>query len=293
MGLLIVVLSNLTALVLYCLSRVLFQKKEIAWVAMILYLVTPMRLSFLPILNTISPLLILLALLFLAVALTRRNTFSKPAIFAAFSSGIILCCQFFFDPLPFGLGLFFIAISWWSIKKPFTSHSIKSTLALLILVLSGFCTSAFAIFYLTGLNILEAFNYCVKEATQFNLNAARPYWVWIVENLKEYFLSAGAASSAFLIMGLFHLRHIKWHWQDSDTLAGILLLTFFITVLILDFAGVNRGEISRLWIFLTPMQALLVGYICYQWNGKFAVSVVALGSFIQAAISLASVEFIG
>jgi len=280
-GFFIIIISNLTSIIVFYLSKALFNEKLIAWSALLLCLFTPAKIQFQPILNTISPLLIYLSLLL--IILSAKNS-SKSY---AFLAGIILFFQFLFDPVPFGLGLIFLALLInYCIQKYFQS----TLLSVVGLVILGFIGSGFIFYAFTGFNLIEGFLYCLKDAAHFNINN-RPYSIWIIQNLKEYVIGAGLASSFIIAVSLFKSRNTNWS-NLADRNANVALIIFVVTILILNFSGANRGEVTRLWIFLTPIQAILTAYFCFKLYNEDGYLVPLRASYIQASISITSIGFV-
>lgn len=280
-GFFIIIISNLTSVIVFYLSKALFEEKLISWSALLLCLFVPAKIQFQPILNTISPLLIYLSLLL--IVLSAKNH-SKSY---AFLAGITLFFQFLFDPVPFGLGLIFLALLiTLCIQKNFK----PTFLSIVGLVILGFVGSGLVFYILTGFNLIEGFLYCLKDAAHFNINN-RPYSIWIFQNLKEYVIGAGLASSLILVVSLFKSKNTNWS-NLADKNANVALIIFIATILILNFSGANRGEVTRLWIFLTPIQALLTAYFCYKLYNKDGYLIPLGASYIQASISITSIGFV-
>jgi hypothetical protein len=83
------------------------------------------------------------------------------------------------------------------------------------------------------------------------------------------------------------------NWKlPAEGNAGIILAFFVLTILILNFSGANRGEVTRLWIFLTPMQALLTAFFCKYNYGKNGFLSPLGVSYLQASISINSIGFV-
>jgi hypothetical protein len=281
LGFIIIVTSNLTSIIIFYLSKVLFQDRLIAWSALLLGLFTPAKIQFQPILNTVSPVLIYLSLLL--IILCAKNNIKGYGLLA----GIILFLQFIFDPVPFGLGLIFLALLIvFCIGKKLQSKffCIVGSVSL------GFLGSGIFFYAFTGFNFIEGFLYCLKDAAHFNISN-RPYAIWIIQNLKEYVIGAGLASSFILFIHLLKFRSVNWS-DHAERNANVALIIFFATILILNFSGANRGEVTRLWIFLTPIQALLTAYFCHKLYSKNGYLVPLGASYIQASISITSIGFI-
>jgi len=281
LGFLIIAISNLTSIIIFYISKALFKDRLIAWSSLLLCLFTPAKIEFQPILNTVSPVLIYLSLLL--IILSTKNNIKWLALLA----GITLFFQFLFDPVPFGLGLIFLALLIiFCIEKDFRTNFLSIT----SLVTIGFIGAGLIFYVLTGFNLIEGFLYCLKDAAHFNMSN-RPYSIWIIQNLKEYAIGAGLASSLILLISLFKARTINWH-NSNERNANVALIAFLVTIVILNFSGANRGEVTRLWIFLTPMQAMLTAYFCYKLLSKDGYLVPLGASYIQASISITSIGFV-
>jgi hypothetical protein len=281
MGVIIVAISNITSIVIYLLCRTWFEKKYIAWLAMAIYILTPGKIEFQPILNTVNPVLIYVSLYLLTLSFVRLK------LSLAFYSGCILFFQFIFDPLPFALGPFYLAVVlWYGWKMRSVFHPVLMCCSVLV----GIIFMGLLFKWVFGFDVVKAFLYCLKEAMDFNAIYQRTYNVWVIQNLKEYFLGAGVASSIFVMSGLFHLIKeikplIKFDFQKY------LLISFFITVLILDLLNFNRGEITRLWIFMYAIQSIAVASYACIIDPKNSFLVILGGATLQAIISIGLIGF--
>ena len=104
LGVLIIALSTLGGLFVYLITRDLTGDRRAAIFALALFSVIPSKLSFLPILNTVTPLLIFAALWLLVRALD-----SNRLVYAALL-GPTLYVTLLFEPLPLVLGILFAAL---------------------------------------------------------------------------------------------------------------------------------------------------------------------------------------
>lgn len=85
----------------------------------------------------------------------------------------------------------------------------------------------------------------------------RPYGRWLIFNLVDFLPFSGLALVLALPLGLARLlRRPGEGW-----LPAVLL-----TVLVLDLSGVTRGEVSRLWLFLTPALTLACAASLTVWE---------------------------
>jgi hypothetical protein len=73
----------------------------------------------------------------------------------------------------------------------------------------------------------------------------RPYFVWIFLNLVEY------ASFVGVPLAIAATWHGVSTWRQLTPAAALVT-----TILLLDLTGVNRSEVARVWMFLSPMMAV-------------------------------------
>jgi hypothetical protein len=65
-----------------------------------------------------------------------------------------------------------------------------------------------------------------------------------------------------------------------------------ISVLALDIAGINRGEVVRLWIFLACLFQIPAAYVCARLNSRAALALVLATAVLQAALGIKMIGFI-
>ena len=65
-----------------------------------------------------------------------------------------------------------------------------------------------------------------------------------------------------------------------------------ISVLALDIAGINRGEVVRLWIFLACLFQIPAAYVCARLNSRAALALVLATTVLQAALGIKMIGFI-
>ena len=245
MAYLIISISTLGGCLLYEICRILFNNKMIAYNAFILYVLIPCKQYFFPILNTVTPVFILLSMLLLLLFIN-----SKKKLFLVLL-GVSLYLLVLFEPSPLTTGIIFVGILLNAIgNKRISSKDLSSVFLLSIL---SFAAMYFIFRFIFSFDLLRAFDYVLKDAVQFNVQAKREYWIWIGGNIKEFFWGAGLP---VMMIFIYFATSVITQWLDdktnilhlsSDSLYVICLLLTFIIVL---FWGINRGEITRLWIYL-------------------------------------------
>jgi len=281
LGVAIVAVSNLTGVAVYVLAKFLFADRLVAWAAMLLVMFTPGKVEFQPILNTVSPVLIFCALTAVVAAFQNRR------LGWAAVAGALLCGEFLFEPLPFALGLVFVAVT---AAIAYARHAYLRLLLIYGLALAGFVVSAGLLYLCFGFNIVTALGYCVNEAADFNMRVGRTYAVWVAGDLKEYFYGAGALSSVLALCSWSQAK--TWRGDEASVVSLFLLVALFATIAGLDLSGINRGEVTRLWIFLMPVQALVVARYCVRTLSGGAYLAAWGGALLQTVICLGSVGFV-
>ena len=286
MGVLIVVFSSLGGVLLYSICRKMFNDKVAAYYAYIFYILIPCRLFFLPLLNTITPLFMLL-MISLVVLFTENSK-----ILNAWLTGIAVYFLILFEPSPLVTGLIPAGILLYSFvnnkltKQAILRLIIHASLAFLVLHL------IFRTFF--SFDLFETLQFVLRDATHFNQLAGRGYRIWLGENLKEFFYSAGTPVMVIFIYSISQAA-VRWdeitnpaHWSYEFVYSVSLLITFAFVVLL----GINRGEISRLWIYLAVLfQVPAAVYIAKIKKSTLIFLLVAGTLVIQTLLPLHRVGF--
>lgn len=239
---LIVSLSTLGGLLVYVVALQWFRNPRTAIVAAIFYLLLPARIFFLPLLNTISPLFMLIPLA-LAGAWTRTG-----APIYAMLLGPAIYALAIFDPLPLIAGLCGVAALVTQHDRPVPA---PQWLWFALTVLIG-CLAAYAV--VAGLfhfDIVSAYGFTIHDATSFNVAQHRPYWFWVGHNLKDFAIAMGIGQACILLFRAPHWLRDQTHWIGISIVACLVLV---------DMLGINRGEVARLWIFLGVLFQLLAAH---------------------------------
>lgn len=135
MGFLIILLSSLGGLLLYMICMRLFQDKQIAFYSLILYALIPCKTIFFPLLNTLTPLFILLCFYLFLVYLEKKH------IWIAWLLGCGFYLLILFEPIPLVTGIIFLGVllhtlsagkltkkDFWNLSSILALHSLPCTL---------------------------------------------------------------------------------------------------------------------------------------------------------------------
>lgn len=325
MGYLVIALSALGAFLLYGICMQLFHERKIAFYAFVLYALVPARLFFFPILNTVTPLFILLCL-YLFLAYLER----KQAVFLILL-GAALYLLVLYEPTPLVSGVIFVGVLLKAIGdkrfviNPFahpqdaqngaegivppsstrsqgvhlghmTILSNQDWLALLVFPALGFLAVYLLFSLIFSFDLWQAFRYVLNDAVDFNTREARPYWIWVIENPKEFFYVAGLPVMMIFTYLVIHFFTQRKSFKDSASrwsIENVFLLSLLATLFTVVLLGVNRGEITRLWIYLAvffqiPAAAFLGKIPKSEWLFLVIAGMLAL----QSLVTLQRVGFI-
>lgn len=288
MGYLVVALSSLGAFFLYGICAILFQNKLVGLYAFILYALIPGKLFFYPILNTVTPIFILACIYFFVLYLEQRKTVFLWLLGAA------LYILILFEPTPLVTGILFIGILLHAIGEKKISK--KDIGALVFIPALGFLGVYLIFLVVFSFDLLGAFQYVLIDAINFNTADKRDYWIWVIENPKEFLFSAGIpVMILFIYLASEMLSQLKrlgrniTRWPVDKT----YILCLLATTLILIFLGISRGEITRLWIYLAVFfQVPAAVFLAKIEYSKSVFYLVACTLVIQSILTLQRVGFV-
>jgi hypothetical protein len=256
MGILTPIASALAIWVAYALVA-LWLGPQAGWLAAGLVALMPGRLMFTPQMDTVYPLLTLLALYLVETGWQKQRPFHT------FGAGIILSVATFFSLVnalsAVIVGLYLLGRIWQS------EHSIRPGLRSFFLhgtsLVAG-TLSLWAIYWASS-GVTPFDIYLAAAPARHDL--ARNYWVWLVGNLYDLALFAGlpAFLLAFLYLGQFRMGRARRQNGDLS-----LLLVFWPVLLVLDASGIIRGEVGRIWLMLAPLPALLAAAATAPFGSK-------------------------
>jgi hypothetical protein len=281
----VVVLSNLGAALIYLFARDLFDDGRVAVSAAILYLFVPARIYFFPLMNTVTPVVILgCACLLLRMLQTRQPRY-------AVALGVALYAMAFFEPLPLVMGLLFamlVARTLWQRALP-----TRELFELVAIGCVAFVTSYAAMRLWFGFDLVDAFRRVGSHAVEFNVQNARAYDVWLTENLREFVVGMGVCQAVLFVAALLDGIRGRERWSMRLMRPITVLCVGLLTVLaVTDLVGVNRGEVIRLWIFLACMFQIPAAYVCARLANPSALIAVVACTALAAALGTAMIGFL-
>ncbi len=286
-GRILLVLTSLNAWLVYAIVNEYFDDRRSAFRGFLLALLIPASMFFASTPNTLSPVPILLALLFF-VRSRRRQRWLMLVL-----SGAMLYATVLFDPSTLPLGLLFVAVLTEELGRG--QRRLRVTLVGAAVPLLAFAAIDVVLLHGLGFNLLSAFSFVWRDAHQFNISTQRPYGLWLLANLKEFVINAGFSQSLLWLAALLGLllgcRDGPVADEAREHRARIMLLTFTATLLVVNLLGINRGEVTRLWIYLAVVLQLVVGERLGR-AGRLLLGVVLSAVLLQSALGLATTAFV-
>jgi hypothetical protein len=283
---LILVVSNLGALFMYLFVVELFRDRRMAIYSAVLYLLVPAKLYFFPLMNTVTPVVVL------ASAALMLRWLRTSSVVSAAQFGLALFGLVFFEPLPLVIGLLFALLVYRAIW-------IGQIPAARFLSQAGVGVAACLVAYgtvriLFGFDLVSAFRQIGGHAVRFNQAANRPYSIWVWRNLPEFLFGGGVCQAILFCAAVVDGCRGEGCWRERLTRPIVVLCVGVAAVLLVtDLLGVNRGEVIRLWIFLACFFQIPAAYVCARLDSRWAMVVVMTLTLLQATLGTAMVGFVG
>jgi hypothetical protein len=283
---LVVLVSNLGGILMYLFVRSLSGDRTIALYATVLYLFVPAKLVFFPLMNTVSPVPLLLCLCVLMRWLrTGRSWY--PALLGVALYGLVL-----FEPLPLVMGLLFAGLAIHTMANgalPWSRFILQTALMLIAVVVT-----AETVQWLTGFNMVSTFRRIGGHAADFNAGEGRRYAIAIWANLIEFVLSVGLCQAVLFAAALAFgaIDREPGQGRLHHPLA-VLCVSLLAILLVTDLIGINRGEVTRLWIFLACLFQIPAAWICARLRRPaVAIAIVVATSIVHATLGTSVVGFV-
>jgi hypothetical protein len=282
---LVVVVSNLGGLFLYLFVRDWLDDRETALAAAILYLFVPSKLLFFPGLNAVTPVFVLACAWLWVLLLESRRVIYGLAL------GAVAYGAVFYEPTPSVMGLLFLfltAYAWW-----LGEIDLWAVVKLSVIVTAGFLVTYGAFLVLFQFDLLETLRRVAADAVIFNARVRRHYYPWIAQNLLDLAFGAGLCQTVlFCAVALMAVSRKTLAAGNTDGRMAALCLGTAIALLATDLAGINRGEVVRLWIFLACFLQVPAAYICRRLDSRAALILVLGTTILQTALSASMLAFL-
>ena len=267
---LIVGLSNLGAVLLYILVRTLFADRFVAGLSAILYLFTPAKLYFFPLLNTVTPVAVLVCAC-LMVGWLNTGRIVYPVALGLAVYGLAL-----FEPTALVIGVLFAALIAQTIAQG--RLSLRAALLHMGVGLLVFGATHAVMLGWFRFDLFRALSEVARDAAEFNVVSQRPYGVWVRQNIFEFLVGVGLCQ---VVLFLFALADGAADWRSRGRLSdvpSVVLISLSVIAMVgaADVIGVNRGEVIRLWIFLACLAQIPAAYVCRRVGYPIAFGLVMI-----------------
>jgi hypothetical protein len=280
-----VAVSNFGAAFMYLFAHELFADRRIAIYSVVLYVLVPAKLYFFPLLNTVTP-VVVLASAWLVLRWLRIGR-----VVDAAALGVVLFGLVFFEPLPLVLGLLFaLFVLRAALLGQISWHRVVTQMGVVVAAWLAAYAVVRAVF---GFDLLSAFMQLGGHAVRFNVDAGRPYSIWIRQNLPEFLFGIGVCQAIVFCAALLDGLRGRDTWREKLARPITVLCAGTAAVLLAtDIIGVNRGEVIRLWIFLACFFQIPTAYVCARLGTRAALMLVVALTVLQATLGTAMIGFI-
>ena len=280
--------SGLTLLPLYGLAQQLYGRRTAVWAAA-LYPIVPSFALWSGRWEQFYPLLACTAWYFFHISLThsRRPTPSQSAVrnlqsaIYSLAAGLTLsiASMLNFGNLALLLPMALFALFWLLTQPSVTSNlqspisnlqSLISSLLSLIPNLLAFLVGLSSLWIVYQLAFGTGFLDVWRVSMSYHLGLNRSYWTWLGYHLYDFFIFLGLPLALLFLIALVKaVRDLIWPTHHAPTppyphtsspspsAIDPLTLGFSLGLLILDLSGTSRGEVARVWLFLTPFAVLV------------------------------------
>lgn len=281
---LVVAVSNLGGILLYLFVRDFLQDRETALLSLIFYLFVPAKLLFFPVLNTVTPVFAL------ACAWLWMRLLQSQEVKYAVALGAAAYAVVFFEPTPSVMGLLFVFLTGYAMRRGDVGwRTVVSMSGIMVLAFISTDVLVIAVFRFNLVTTLQAI---ASHAVEFNTRVQRPYGSWVGQNLLDLAFGMGILQAVLFggsVGGAF--RHLSRRMRGADGRLAAFCLGTAVTILATDVAGINRGEVVRLWIFLACFAQVPAAYVCARLNSSVAVMLVLATTLLQVALSTSMLAF--
>jgi len=243
--------AALAALPAYAMARRLYGR-EAAFTAAGLVAATPSLLLFSPGLDQLFPAIAATAC-WLGWTAGERRSVGRAGL-----TGLAISAGLFFS-------LSFVVVAGWAallavagLSRGAARPSGRDLAKLLAGGCVGLLVPAAALYLALGYDSFAVWRQCVAANAKFNAQSGRAYWTWALIDPVEYLVFLGIPAACLLVsrvaseVGRLPRRWVREADWPSLIVAGLLV--------VLNVAGVNRGEVGRLWMFLMPACAVAAAH---------------------------------
>jgi hypothetical protein len=280
---LLLAVSNLGGLLLYLVVRDLFVDRQIALYALVLYLFVPAKLFFLPLMNTVTPVAAFACLLLFERWLQRAR------LGYGIAAAVSLYMLVFFEPMPLVIGGLVALILAGALMRG--DIALKTLMTQGLFIIAAFFGTMALVWLVFDFNLADAFRRVAADAAAFNIELDRPYALWVRRNLIDFGFGVGICQAVlFWFAAADGLRRRADSWLNRPIV--LFSAALIVMLLALDLAGINRGEVIRLWIFLACLFQVPTAYVCVRLRNRAAFAFVLMLTIVQSALATGAIGFV-
>ncbi len=135
---------------------------------------------------------------------------------------------------------------------------------------------------------------CLSKHETFYDLFPRTYWKWVLVNLIEFGLFAGAATACLWIVACWAQAKLclgtgcdrrSRRSPAAPSAPAAMCMAGLGVLLLLDVSGKNLSEVARLWMFLMPLAAVGGGVVLSRWGaGGYLPWLVVAAQGVQVII---------
>ena len=279
----LVALAKLAAVPLYFLVRAMTEDRRKALLSALFYLFAPPLLYFAPVLNTVTPLLLLTALL--PVILYFRT--GKPLLAAA--AGALFYLLLFFEPAPGAVFCIFTGLSALYYARIRQDTGYRQLFSFLIFAAAGFAACYLLLYAVYGYCLLENMKqaYVYAKVPFYR----REYWRWFTLNPPLFLVNCGiGVFVAALLAGIRAPRRLLG--GEPVFMEAAAVFTLAASLLFFNALGIAGAEGTRLWLYLSPFAAMAAAGYCVEKGGLAPAWTVLAVAAVQAAATLPLAGFV-
>ena len=261
--------SGLTLLPLYRLAQRVGGRHTAAWTVALYPLVSSFALWSAR-WDQFYPLLAVTAWYLLHLGLTENRLFAVLAAGLTLSAASLLSFSVVALLLP--MGIFAVL---WVLAQPTEVRNLRSAVCSFLVFLFGLA-SPWVIYRLAfGTGFLDIW----RVSMSFHLGLDRGHGTWLAYHLYDFFVFLGVPLALLFLVALVRATYelaryaagrlsrpaLCWclprpSVHPTLSAASTLTLGLALGLLVLDLSGTSRGEVARVWLFLTPFAALVAAH---------------------------------
>ena len=173
----------------------------------------------------------------------RRRSLGRAAV-AGFVVSLGLFLSLSFAVVAGWAALLFLEALEWAEVRP------RQVAALVGAAVVGFLVPIAVAWVAWGYESPAVWAQCLQANADFNAGSGRAYWKWVLANPVDFLVFLGVPVAVAFAWGVG--RAVGTVRRGASAAKDWAVLSLAGLLVLLDLVGANRGEVSRLWMFLMP-----------------------------------------